>query len=575
MTEEEILRLESDQRFLSQQIDQFQTQFQSMADRLTGFETIQLHNDQLITEIATLRQSSIQLESDRQTSESRFNQKNAELKNRIESLQSQNQILSSMTSVLDRVTDENRLLESHLESSNNALQLKSDLIEQLKAELANLHNKPQAVTQTNEAATEPHSDWPPNQDTVDENRSLKIQLDELKANQLLQQSSQSDQMELLSSHNETLRKEMEDARDALDQCRIQLQEAEANRLKLEADLRIGDDELASSKAELERVQGEQLVLESNIESLNQTIKDRSDHTEQLQIERQTLLDELDQLRNRQTDISKAEASTETQSNEEELMKQEQLNNENRSLRIELEESNQQYEGRIVSLKNEIEELEKRLLENDQSLHESRAEGETLRTELGQLRVELDATRKRCDEISDATAHQSEALSRMQSELEESRLSLTESRDLYQQEHLRNEELGRLEQLKSKQVEDLMQEIQDLRNNLNLSLEGEQKTQTELQQQVLSLTAESTSHREEMNRLADQLKTLEQERSQLNNQVQEISNERELLRETLQAFQQQREQLVQTVQQKHQESVNYHAETLRLAKICEELQVGYF
>ena len=47
---------------------------------------------------------------------------------------------------------------------------------------------------------------------------------------------------------------------------------------------------------------------------------------------------------------------------------------------------------------------------------------------------------------------------------------------------------------------------------------------------------------------------------------------EQLTTALQAFQQQREQLVQTVQQKHQESVTYHSEAQRLAKICEDLQV---
>ena len=96
---------------------------------------------------------------------------------------------------------------------------------------------------------------------------------------------------------------------------------------------------------------------------------------------------------------------------------------------------------------------------------------------------------------------------------------------------------------------------------------------ETEERIVSLSTQLDSVREETARLETTCSTLTAEKDRLSSLETELTAERDLLRNTLQAFQAQREQLVQTVQQKHQESVSYHAETVRLAKICEELQVN--
>ena len=547
-----------------------------MGDKLIEFEAIQSQNNELKQEVADLRESASKWQSD-QTVEIRLSEENSDLKTKLEALQHQNQILSSMTSVLDRVTNENRILESNLETANQSLQDKVNLIDQLKAELLDLQNKQQTLTvpeiDKTETSTDPHSDWQDLQKQIDENRLLQAELEELKAHQQSQQSFEKERVDELINENRILREQISEARETLDSHRIKMEEADANRLKSEAEWSKNYDELMLSKSELERSQEEKHLLESNINSLNQALCSRNEQIEHLKAERLNLMGDLEKLRTAgHSESSKVEASTETQSDDQEVQN---LIDQNLLLQTKLEELHCQHQQEVQLLSDEKEE---RLAEAERNVEKCRsqieeAEGRqrTLEAELGQLREELETARKRSDELSNNNARQDEVLSRLQSELEESRLSLSETCGLRQKESIRNEELEQLCELKTKEAQELHQEIEALRS-LQLALEGASSNSSELEEQVLSLTREISTHREEMNQLNEQLAALSRERDQLSSQVVESNAEKELLRETLQAFQQQREQLVQTVQQKHQEAVSYHTETLRLAKICEELQV---
>ena len=547
-----------------------------MGDKLIEFEAIQSQNNELKQEVADLRESASQWQSD-QTVEIRLSEENSDLKTKLEALQHQNQILSSMTSVLDRVTNENGILESNLETANQSLQDKVNLIDQLKAELLDLQNKQQTLTvpeiDKTETSTDPHSDWQDLQKQIDENRLLQAELEELKAHQQSQQSFEKERVDELINENRILREQISEARETLDSHRIKMEEADANRLKSEAEWSKNYDELMLSKSELERSQEEKHLLESNINSLNQALCSRNEQIEHLKAERLNLMGDLEKLRTAgHSESSKVEASTETQSDDQEIQN---LIDQNLLLQTKLEELHCQHQQEVQLLSDEKEE---RLAEAERNVEKCRsqieeAEGRqrTLEAELGQLREELETARKQSDELSNNNARQDEVLSRLQSELEESRLSLSETCGLRQKESIRNEELEQLCELKTKEAQELHQEIEALRS-LQLALEGASSNSSELEEQVLSLTREISTHREEMNQLNEQLAALSRERDQLSSQVVESNAEKELLRETLQAFQQQREQLVQTVQQKHQEAVSYHTETLRLAKICEELQV---
>ena len=547
-----------------------------MGDKLIEFEAIQSQNNELKQEVADLRESASQWQSD-QTVEIRLSEENSDLKTKLEALQHQNQILSSMTSVLDRVTNENGILDSNLETANQSLQDKVNLIDQLKAELLDLQNKQQTLTvpeiDKTETSTDPHSDWQDLQKQIDENRLLQAELEELKAHQQSQQSFEKERVDELINENRILREQISEARETLDSHRIKMEEADANRLKSEAEWSKNYDELMLSKSELERSQEEKHLLESNINSLNQALCSRNEQIEHLKAERLNLMGDLEKLRTAgHSESSKVEASTETQSDDQEVQN---LMDQNLLLQTKLEELHCQHQQEVQLLSDEKEE---RLAEAERNVEKCRsqieeAEGRqrTLEAELGQLREELETARKQSDELSNNNARQDEVLSRLQSELEESRLSLSETCGLRQKESIRNEELEQLCELKTKEAQELHQEIEALRS-LQLALEGASSNSSELEEQVLSLTREISTHREEMNQLNEQLAALSRERDQLSSQVVESNAEKELLRETLQAFQQQREQLVQTVQQKHQEAVSYHTETLRLAKICEELQV---
>ena len=547
-----------------------------MGDKLIEFEAIQSQNNELKQEVADLRESASKWQSD-QTVEIRLSEENSDLKTKLEALQHQNQILSSMTSVLDRVTNENGILESNLETANQSLQDKVNLIDQLKAELLDLQNKQQTLTvpeiDKTETSTDPHSEWQDLQKQIDENRLLQAELEELKAHQQSQQSFEKERVDELINENRILREQISEARETLDSHRIKMEEADANRLKSEAEWSKNYDELMLSKSELERSQEEKHLLESNINSLNQALCSRNEQIEHLKAERLNLMGDLEKLRTAgHSESSKVEASTETQSDDQEIQN---LIDQNLLLQTKLEELHCQHQQEVQLLSDEKEE---RLAEAERNVEKCRsqieeAEGRqrTLEAELGQLREELETARKQSDELSNNNARQDEVLSRLQSELEESRLSLSETCGLRQKESIRNEELEQLCELKTKEAQELHQEIEALRS-LQLALEGASSNSSELEEQVLSLTREISTHREEMNQLNEQLAALSRERDQLSSQVVESNAEKELLRETLQAFQQQREQLVQTVQQKHQEAVSYHTETLRLAKICEELQV---
>ena len=573
--EDDLKRLENDQQFFRQQIVQFQKQFQSMSDKLIGFELIQSQNDELKKEVATLQENSSKWESDYHTNESRLNEENSDLKAKLEALQNQNQILSSMTSVLDRVTNENRLLESNLESANQTLQVKFDLIEQLKAELLSVQTQQQTTSTFDtvqiEASTDPHLNWLDIQKQIDENCLLQTELNELKA---LQRSSETNRFEELSNENQILGAQIVEIRQALDSCRIELEEVDASRLKSESDLAKNHDELMLCKSEFERTQEEKHRLESNVHLLNQDLNVHKEEIDHLKIERQSLIEELEKLRTFEA-TKEVEASTETHSDEHELQ---EMTKENLRLQSMLEELYKQHEQEYALLRDANEELKKHLAKNDEILQKSQiqleeTEGRRLNLEakIGQLEKKLETSRKQYDEISDGKARQDEVVSRLQPELEEYRLTLSETRELCKKESIRNEELGQLFDLKSKEAQALLEEIEILRSR-HLVLEGEKSNISDMEERMLNLARETETSREEIIQLGEQLEKMSQERDELNNQVSETKAEKELLRETLQAFQQQREQLVQTVQQKHQEAVSYHAETLRLAKICEELQV---
>ena len=574
-TEDDLERLENDQQFFRQQILQFKQQFESMSEKLIGFELIQSQNDELEKEVAALRKTGSQWESDYQAIESRLNGENSDLKAKLEALQNQNQILSSMTSVLDRVTNENRLLESNLESANQTLQVRFDLIEQLKAELLTLQASQQTTSTVDtvqiEASTEPHLNWLDIEKQIDENRLLQAELEELKAHH---RSSEAKQVEELRNENQILGEQIIEVRQALDSCRIKMEEVDASRLKSEADLTKNHEELMLCKSEVERTQEEKHLLESNIHSLNQDLNAHKEKIDHLTVERQNFIEELEKFQTlRETD--KVEASAETHSEEQEIQA---MTNVNLRLQTQLEELRNQHERECGLLRDANEELKKNLAKNEEMLQKSQIQLEeteerrlNLEVELGQLEKELETARKQCEELSDSKARQDEVVSRLQPELEEYRLTLTETRELCKKESIRNEELVQLFELKSKEAQELLEEVETLRSR-HLVLEEEKSNTSCLEERMLSLTRETEISREEIIQLGEQLEKTRRERDELNNQVSETKTEKELLRETLQAFQQQREQLVQTVQQKHQEAVSYHAETLRLAKICEELQV---
>uniref|UniRef100_A0A0P6HD95 Thyroid receptor-interacting protein n=3 Tax=Daphnia magna TaxID=35525 RepID=A0A0P6HD95_9CRUS len=575
VTEDDIKRLEDDQNTFRREIVQFQQQFQAMSDSLKGFESIQFQNNELKQEITALRETASKWESDCQAKELRLNEENTDLKAKFEALQSQNQILSSMTSVLDRVTNENRLLESNLESANETLQVKSDLIEQLKAELLSLQTNQQTEISPfvvrNDASTEPHLDWPDIQRQIDEKCQLQAELEELKAHKT---SSETSRIEELSKENEILVEQMSEARKAFNSSQIQMEEAEATRLKLETDSAKNHGELMLCKSELERIQEEKRLLESNIDSLNQLLGVHQEQVDHLKIERQNFLEELERLRGFQ-ESNKVEASTETNSDEQEILS---LSNENLLLQTKIEDLCRQHEHEFSILKHSNDELSQRLAEYDEAakksqIHLKEVEGRRLdlEAELGQLQKELEVARKQYDELSNSSALQDEIVSRLQSDLEEYRLTLSETRDLCQKESRRNEELSQLCDVKTREAQGLLEEIEIVRTR-QLVLEEEKNHNSDLEKQILALTKEIEIKSEEMNQIVEQLELTRRERDDLNSKISESNTEKEGLRETLQAFQQQREQLVQTVQQKHQEAVNYHAETLRLAKICEELQI---
>ncbi|KAI9555812.1 hypothetical protein GHT06_018328 [Daphnia sinensis] len=574
-TEDDIKRLEDDQNTFRREIFQFQQQFQALSDSLKGFESIQFQNDELKQEITTLRETASKWESDCQAKELRLNEENTDLKAKFEALQSQNQILSSMTSVLDRVTNENRLLETNLESANETLQVKSDLIEQLKGELLSLKTNQQTTISPsviqNDASTEPHLDWPDIQRQIDEKCHLQAELEELKAHQT---SSETSRIEELSNENKILVAQMLEVRKAFDSCQIKMEEAEATRLKLETDSTKNHEELMLCKSELERIQEEKRLLESNIDSLNQVLGVRQEQVDHLQIERQNFLEELERFRGFQ-ETNKVEASTETNYDDQEIHN---LTNENFLLQTKIEDLCRQHEQDLSTLKHSNDELGQRLAEYDEAAKKSQirleeVEGRRLEleAELGQLQKELEVARKQYDELSNSNALQDEVVSRLQSDLEEYHLKLSETRDLCQKENRRNQELSQLCDMKTKEAQGLLEETEILRKR-QLVLEEEKNHNSDLEKQILALTKEIEIKSEEMNQIVEQLELTRRQRDDLNSKMSESNTEKEGLRETIQAFQQQREQLVQTVQQKHQEAVNYHAETLRLAKICEELQI---
>lgn len=558
---------------------------------MAKFEDIQAENEKLKQEIASLKETAFELETNRLTTESRINKENADLKAKLESLQNQNQILSSMTSVLDKVTNENRLLETSLESANLLVQTKSDQIDQLQSKLAEWQSKTVHIpTVKIESSTETDTNWSDIQQQIDDGNSLRTQLENLKVEECEKRSLEMNRANELANENRILKEQIDEIRNS---CSIKLEEAETSRSKFESDLAQACDDLLLSKSEMERVQEEKRLLVSNIESLNQTLADYNQQIEQLTTERSSLTEKL--LNAEQaSESSRIEASTEQNSQllvDENLQLKSKLEtlesqytsteqnsqlllDENLQLKGKLEELESQYTNQMAALKNELAELNRQFLEQSESeqrfqtqIQESENQCQALQLASNQLQEELEATRKRNDELSDSFTCQEETLSRLQSELEESRLTLAETRDLCQKENIRNQELYAQ---KISETDKLHQELEALR-----ALEQEMKSSsTDSEERLQSLSHDVAARQEEITVLKQQLETVQQERDQINSSFCEAVTEKELLRETLQAFQQQREQLVQTVQQKHQEAVSYHNETLRLAKICEELQVKY-
>ena len=125
------------------------------------------------------------------------------------------------------------------------------------------------------------------------------------------------------------------------------------------------------------------------------------------------------------------------------------------------------------------------------------------------------------------------------------------------------------------------QLEESRSTLMGELEAANQ-EIERMRQSASATDDSRKESETtLTQLRSRCQQLEEEGADLTCQcqkltfdLQQLERDKEQLALTLQAFQQQREQLVQTVQQKHQESVTYHAEAQRLAKICDDLQVSF-
>lgn len=639
--------MEKEQQDYRHHISHFTEQFQALGDRLVAYEGLQSQNEEI-----RFKFTQLQLESEASQRE------NSELQAKVESLRVQNELLASMTSVLDRITEENRLLESNLESAQQELRSKVEEIEllrriepvnspvsyaeeteflrtQLKQQIQQLSNDNEDLkrlvaakekdlrdSQKREAdLLQDHQDLLSAKtlelnEMVEKNKTVfQDRLKELE-NRLEEESKQ------LSQANELLQKQVAEAERVLAEKRktesdvdtlnqlLSSKSVEINQMavvnlglqtrldelenQMKEESRQHSDDNASLKqrieareleleeiqkarcnlieqheelfAELDRVVVENNQLKANLTSSDQTLQPNSERIGHLETERIALLDELNRLelalttaqQSKVAEVTKVESSTQPEDD--------WLVNQSR-----LEESISRLQERERQLDEKNEDLERQIFEINKALREAQDRQQADEQESSYLQQQLNGNFGRIAELENSNSLKMQELEQLLSEKLDLQGLLTEAQSNCSDLRRQLDESSNGQKNAS--------ELESVNECLRLkcrSLEEEKLAANEqiqvLEKQVATLEGEAVSKREEMDRLSSVLTSITAERDQICLERDGLLKEKELLRETLQAFQQQREQLVQTVQQKHQESVSYHSETLRLAKICEELKV---
>jgi len=651
-SESDLQRLEKDQQDYRHHISHFHEQFQALGDRLGVYEGLQSQYEEL-----RLKFTQLQLESEASQRE------NSELQLKVESLRVQNELLTSMTSVLDRITEENRLLESNLESAQQELRSKVEEIELLRrAESVNslalpaetspheeteflraqLEQQIQQLSNDNEklrkllATTE--KDLKESRKTeadlvqqhqdllsaktlelnqmADENRKvLQDHLEELEnrlkeeikqlgqANELLQKqvteaeralaencktesdldtlnqllSSKSVELQQMTEVNLRLQTRLDELENQTKEESRQLRDANVELIqRIETrDLELEEIQKARCNlieqheklfAELDRVVAENNQLKANLASSDQNLQPKSERIEELETERISLLDELNRLEQALTTAQQSKVAVVTKIESSTQPDDDWLANQSR-----LEESISRLQERERQLDEQNEDLERQIVEINKALREAHDRQQAVELESSHSRQQLDGNVRRITELEHSNSLKMQELEQLQSEKLDLQGLLTDAQSICSELRRQLDESANGQKDAS--------ELEILNESLRLkcrSLEEEKSISNEripvLEKQIVVLEGEAVSKREEMDRLSSSLTVITAERDQISLERDGLHKEKELLRETLQAFQQQREQLVQTVQQKHQESVSYHSETLRLAKICEELKV---
>lgn len=655
-SESDLQRLEKDQQEYRHHISHFSEQFQALGDRLGAYEGLHSQNEELRCKLAQLQ---LQSEASQQA--------NAELHVKVESLRSQNELLTSMTSVLDRITEENRLLESNLESAQRELRTKVEEIELLRRtepvnspavdttpqpdeETQILHSKLEQQIErlttenqdlqrligerendlierkkTETSMIQQHQDllsaksFELNQ-IADENKTLKFRMEELEnrmreeskllreKNEVLQKklaeaecvltesrktesdldtheqllSSKSLELDRMTEENFRLQTRLDELENqARDDCRqldednttlkklVEEREGELEEIqKARCNMMQQHEQMLLAKAtELDRILDENNQLKKNLTSLDQALHSKSEAVEHLENEKGNLLADLNRLEQvlaaaQADDTPKVEASIQSDDH--------WLENQSR-----LEESISKMQEREQQLGEQNQELERRFVEIQEVVRMTEDHRLTLELEASQLRQQLEESVHRKAELEESNSLKTQKLDQLQSENQKLKVLLADEQNICSELRLQQDESTGSQKAFSLELE---KENENLRVNCRL-LEEEKVAATEgilaLKEKVAVLEREALTTHEELERLTKSMTTITADREQVVHERDELLKEKELLRETLQAFQQQREQLVQTVQQKHQESVSYHSETLRLAKICEEFKVYTF
>ena len=206
---EDFKSLEADHKFYWKEIKKYRRKFKKLSIIVTGFEDIQKENQKLTQEIASLQESALKNDSDRQATERHLRQENNNLQEKLDRLEKENRMITdrtqkrqSTTSIshqndkraaslreiatkwesnclsesllieenvalkknldiwksasqmktveLSRVVEENRMLNSKLELSFETLTDKLEVLDQLKGEFYELKDKYQATALQND-----------------------------------------------------------------------------------------------------------------------------------------------------------------------------------------------------------------------------------------------------------------------------------------------------------------------------------------------------------------------------------------------------------------------------------------